>query len=196
MDCSKQAKILVHFCQSYPMAPFTLIHGCMFAGKTKALFRHVQQSGLSSDQILLVKHASDTRYQQDYIVSHEGERRECNPINLPLEISYLLNDEIKLVAIDEVQFFKHNITHVVQELMIKEIEVVAAGLLRDSNHELFGSMPELKKMASTTLEIYGTCMVCGKDATHTYRKSAVKSQVMVGGADMYECRCADCYAKG
>lgn len=195
MDCSKQANFLIHFCQSYPMAPFTLIHGCMFAGKTKALFRHVQQSGLSSDEILLVKHASDTRYQQDYIVSHEGERRECNPINLPLEISYLINDEVKLVAIDEIQFFKDNILHVVQELMLKEIEVVAAGLMYDSNHQLFGPMPLLKKAASQELEVFGECMQCGAKATHTYRKVNENSQVMVGGADMYECRCGDCYLK-
>ena len=81
------------------------------------------------EEILLVKHAIDTRYQQDYIVSHEGDRRECNPVRLPLEISYLLNDDVKMVAIDEIQFFNDGIVHVIQELMIKDIEVVASGLL-------------------------------------------------------------------
>lgn len=176
------------------MAPFTLIHGCMFAGKTKSLFRHVQQSGLLPEQVLLVKHAIDTRYQQDYIVSHDGERRECNPIRLPLEISYLLNDEIKLVAIDEIQFFNDGIINVVQELMLKDIEVVGAGLLRDYQHQLFGPMQQLQNIASQQLEVKGTCQNCGAAATHTYRKSNSDPQVLVGGADLYESRCADCYS--
>jgi len=176
------------------MAPFTLIHGCMFAGKTKSLFRHVQQSGLMPEEILLVKHAIDTRYQQDYIVSHEGDRRECNPVRLPLEISYLLNDDVKMVAIDEIQFFNDGIVHVIQELMIKDIEVVASGLLRDSNHNLFGPMPLLKNLPSQELEVFGICTNCGKKATHTYRKLSSDPQVLIGGADLYECRCETCHA--
>jgi len=165
----------------------------MFAGKTKSLFRHVQQSGLTSEEILLVKHAIDTRYQQDYIVSHDGDRRECNPVRLPLEISYLLNDDVKLVAIDEVQFFNDGIVHVIQELLIKDIEVVASGLLRDSKHAIFGPMGQLQNLASQELEVFGDCQNCGKKATHTYRKSDANPQVLIGGADLYECRCETCY---
>lgn len=177
------------------MAPFTLIHGCMFAGKTKALFRHVQQSNLFPEEILLVKHAMDTRYQQDYIVSHEGERRECSPVRLPLEISYLLNESVKLVAIDEIQFFNAGIVNVIQELLIKDIEVVAAGLLRDYKHQPFGYMSQLANIASQQLEVIGVCAICNGKATHTYRKMDADPLIMVGGADMYESRCEQCFLK-
>ncbi len=191
--CSKEYKIFEVFCKSYPMAPFTLIHGCMFAGKTKALFRHVQQSNLLTEEILLVKHAVDTRYQQDYIVSHDGERRECSPIRLPTEIPYLLNEQIKLVAIDEVQFFDNMILHVIEDLIMKNIEVVAAGLLKDFRHHDFGPMNALQKIASTQVALKGVCHNCGKPATHTYRKQNIDPQVLIGGSEMYEARCETCY---
>jgi thymidine kinase len=175
------------------MAPFTIIHGCMFAGKTKALFRHVQQSNLFPEEILLVKHATDTRYQHDYIVSHEGERRECNPVRLPLEISYLINESIKLVAIDEIQFFNAGIVNVIQELMIKDIEVVAAGLLHDYKHQPFGCMPQLLSISSQDLAITGICCVCNGKATHTYRKTDADPLILVGGPELYESRCGNCY---
>jgi len=167
----------------------------MFAGKTKALFRHVQQSNYLPEEILLVKHAIDTRYQHDYIVSHDGERQECSPIRLPMEIPYLLTPEIKLVAIDEVQFFDNMILHAIQDLLLKDIEVVAAGLLKDFRHQDFGPMTELSKIASRTLALTGTCEVCGDKSTHTYRKPNTDTQILIGGKDLYEGRCEKCYGE-
>jgi len=165
----------------------------MFAGKTKALFRHVQQGNLFPHEILLVKHAIDTRYQQDYIVSHDGERRECAPIRLPMEIPYLLNEHTKLVAIDEVQFFDNSIVSIISQLMIQQVEVVAAGLLKDSFHQDFGPMPDLLKIATQSEELFSICKVCKSTATHTYRINSTQDQVFIGGANMYEPRCKKCY---
>jgi len=166
----------------------------MFSGKTKALFRHVQQSAYNPEEILLVKHAIDTRYQHDYIVSHDGERRECNPIRLPMEIPFLLNEDTKLVAIDEVQFFDNMVVHVIQDLLLKNIEVVAAGLLKDFKNHDFGPMCELLKISSRDLSLTGTCEVCGKPSTCTYRKPNTDSQILIGGNDLYEGRCEKCYS--
>jgi thymidine kinase len=76
----------------------------------------------------------------------------------------------------------------------KEIHV--AGLDMDSKGNSFGSMPEIMTLANKVIKFEGICKNCGiLNATRTYRKLEVenKEQVLIGGEDIYECRCYNCW---
>jgi len=48
-----------------------LIIGCMFSNKTSTLIQRYRHHKLFNRSVILIKHRSDTRYQQETIVTHD-----------------------------------------------------------------------------------------------------------------------------
>ena len=69
------------------------------------------------------------------------------------------------------------------------MRVIVAGLDMDSSGTPFGPMPKLMALAEEVVKLTAVCEVCGEPATHTYRKTKSKKQILVGEADIYEARC-------
>ena len=176
-----------------------VISGCMFAGKTEELIRRVRTLQYAKQNILVVKPSIDNRYSNTEIASHSGYRVKSVNVNSAAEILHYVNDSIDVVAIDEVQFFDHDIIDVCEYLADKGIRVMCAGLDRDFRAEPFGVMPELMTRAEFITKLSAICVKCGAPATRTQRLVDGKPAsyddpiVLVGASEAYEARCRHCH---
>lgn len=172
-----------------------VITGSMFCGKTDELIRRLRRATIARQKVQVFKPAIDTRYAIEKVTSHAGTEFVATPIQAAKQIRELLDEDVTVVAIDEAQFFDHEIIPLVQELADRGIRVIIAGLDTDFRGEPFGPMPVLMAQADRVDKLQAICMVCGEPATRTQR--LVNSQpahyndpvVIVGAAELYEARC-------
>lgn len=117
----------------------------------------------------------------------------------PADLLALGYEEGSVLAIDEVQFFGEELLPVVHELVRRGVDVVAAGLDLDFRRRPWGVMPALLCVAERVDKLAAVCEVCGEDAAFSQRlvdgrpASADDATVRIGGHDLYEARCRDCY---
>jgi len=114
------------------MATIEVFTGPMFAGKTTGLLDRVHYFRGAGVPTLLVKHASDTRYAGHAVVTHNGVALDCLPAMNTTDVALLTqqNTDVKVVAIDEVQFFDPDIVGWAVLARSVGIAVTVAGLDR------------------------------------------------------------------
>ena len=176
-----------------------VICGCMFSGKTEELIRRINVLSYAKKDIFVFKPKIDNRYSNTEIVSHSGARVPCKIVEKAQDILKLINDDVEVVAIDEVQFFDKDIIAVCEYLADKGIRVIAAGLDKDFRGESFGVMPELLTRAEFVTKLTAVCAKCGAPATRTQRLVDGKPAsfedpiILVGAVEHYEPRCRHCH---
>ncbi len=175
----------------------TVITGCMFSGKTTRLISRAEKALKENKNIEIFYPEIDTRYEKNYISSHDAVKLPAKPIPMEttvLNIEHLVFD---MVFIDELHFFQKPMILVIQQLLDKGIDVIISGLDRNYRAEGFGIMPDLIAMADEVVYLKAWCTVCGKDAIYTYRVNAKKEDetIIIGGVDLYEARCEQHYIK-
>ena len=178
------------------MREFTLIHGCMFAGKTTKLIGLYNESMFNNDEKLVVKPLLDQRYNASRINSHGGLQMLAHRISKAEEIYPLITETTKEVYIDEVQFMGPYVIEVIGEIMMNNIHVIAAGLDKDYMARDFGPMAALKKLATTKIEVKAQCQICHKPANFTFREPGNNDLVVVGHNDIYQARCEEHWLQG
>lgn len=171
-----------------------VICGSMFSGKTEELIRRLKRAQFANQKIAIFKPTLDIRYSQEDVVSHDLHSIKSKPITSPQE---MLNipDDVKVVGIDEAQFFDESIIPVVQTLANKGVRVIIAGLDTDYLGKPFGPMPALMAIAEDVQKVHAICVRCGSLANHSHRLSASKDLVVLGEKDIYEPLCRDCFNK-
>jgi thymidine kinase len=178
------------------MNQFTLIFGCMFAGKTTRLIELYQENPDDHTRKLVVKPLLDKRYFVHGINTHGGMSIPCHRVSKPEEITSLVDDNIRCVYIDEIQFFNYEILSTVNYSLTMGLDVYGAGLDRDYMGRDFGHMPALKALARNKIKLYARCNSCGKKADYTYRTVDSDDIILVGDTDTYEARCENCWKPG
>jgi len=103
---------------------------------------------------------------------------------------------VDVVGIDEAQFFDADLTDICQELALKGIRVIIAGLDMDFRGKPFGPMPDLLAVAEYITKVHAICQHCGNLATHSYRLVQEGGTVVLGEKESYEPRCRTCYQMG
>jgi thymidine kinase len=172
-----------------------VVCGSMFSGKTDELIRRLRRAVIARQHVQVFKPAIDMRYAVEKVASHAGTDFDAIPISEAAEIRSLLDKDATVVAIDEAQFFDHEIIKIVDELAEKKVRVIVAGLDTDFRGEPFGPMPELMARAERVDKLQAICMICGEPASRTQRLVNNKPAryddpvVIVGAAEMYEARC-------
>lgn len=172
-----------------------VICGCMFSGKTEELIRRLKRATIAQLKVEVFKPGLDTRYDINSIVSHDT----SSLLAIPVEHSSKLLEvsrETSVVGVDEAQFFDEGLPGVCQELALRGIRVVVAGLDMDYRGNPFGPMPALLSIAEYVTKVHAICVHCGNLATHSYRLVADDSVVLLGEKAQYEPRCRSCYHKG
>lgn len=169
-----------------------VICGSMFSGKTEELIRRLKRARIANLKVEIFKPAIDVRYDEEKIVSHDENAILSTPIDNSQKI-LLLAQDVDVVGIDEAQFFDPEIANVCEELAVRGIRVIVAGLDMDYKGKPFGQMPNLLAIADYITKLHAICVVCGNIANISYRKSADEGQVVLGEKDKYEPRCRHCY---
>ena len=168
-----------------------VICGSMFSGKTEELIRRLKRVKIANLKAEIFKPAIDVRYDEVKIVSHDTNSIHSTPVQNANSI-LLMAQDVDVVGIDEAQFFDEEIAIVCEQLALKGVRVIVAGLDMDYMGKPFGQMPNLLAVADYITKLHAICVKCGNIANISYRKSADAGQVLLGEKDIYEPRCRQC----
>lgn len=180
-----------------------VVCGSMFSGKTEELMRRLKRAQYAKQKIQVFKPVIDQRYSVDHVQSHDANKILSIPVKTAREILERVDDNTRIVGIDEAQFFDEAIVEVAQKLAYRGTRVICAGLDMDFRGQPFGPMPRLLAIAESVTKLSAVCVVCGAPATRSQRmitetlepnsSENSDSQVLVGSHDYYEARCRFCH---
>lgn len=171
-----------------------VICGSMFSGKTEELIRRLKRAKIAQLQVEIFKPASDVRYHEEDIVSHNQNSIRSTPVLSASEILLLAGD-CDVVGLDEVQFFDDQIVDVCNTLANQGKRVIIAGLDMDFQGKPFGSMPNLMSIAEYVTKVHAVCVQCGGVAQYSYRTVNQQQTVLLGETDSYQAKCRTCFHK-
>lgn len=171
-----------------------VICGSMFSGKTEELIRRLHRAQFANQKIAIFKPALDTRYSDLEVVSHDDNKIISKPIKSPAEMLEI-EAGVKVVGIDEAQFFDDSLVEVVQFLANRGCRVIVAGLDMDYTGKPFGPMPKLMAVAEDVQKVHAICVKCGRLAGYSHRLNRNKDLVVLGEKDVYEPLCRECFNK-
>jgi thymidine kinase len=169
-----------------------VICGSMFSGKTEELIRRLKRAKIANLKVEIFKPAIDVRYDEIKIVSHDENQILSTPIDNSQKI-LLMAEDVDVVGIDEAQFFDDEISNVCDQLALKGVRVIVAGLDMDFLGKPFGQMPFLMAKADYVTKLHAICMKCGNIANFSYRIIPNEQQIMLGAKNAYEPRCRVCF---
>lgn len=183
------------------LAPFhwgciEVVCGSMFSGKTEELLRRIKRAQLARQKVQLFKPVVDDRYDAVKVVSHEGAGADALPVASSAQLAERVPPDVRVVGIDETQFFDAGIVAVCESLANRGVRVICAGLDQDYRGVPFGPMPELMAIAEFITKLHAVCSSCGGEASRSQRLVAAEGQLFVGGSAAYEARCRRCFVAG
>ena len=185
--------------------------GPMFAGKTTAALRLVNNYIRRGDPYLCITSKLDTRYNKSggTMVSHDGDSHAAVQLDRLFDITRLeSNNHIlkrlstaKYVIIEEANFFSDLKAFVEYAVEVLDKHVTCIGLDGDYMREPFGQILSLIPLCDSVIKLKATCMKCAKpsissppnDAIFTHRIVNNTNQTFVGGASEYEPLCRQHY---
>ncbi len=165
-----------------------VVTGCMFSGKTEELIRRLRRAQFARQSVVVFKPRIDTRYSEDSVDSHSGQRMRSFRVRRAEEIPPLVGDAM-VVGIDEAQFFDDSLVRVAEDLANDGRRVIVAGLDMDYLGQPFEPMPRLMAVAEYVQKNLAICVVCGNPADRSQRIVNRDARVLVGETDAYEARC-------
>lgn len=169
-----------------------VVCGSMFSGKTEELIRRLKRAKIAKMKVEIFKPAIDIRYDEVKIVSHDTNAIHSTPIDNSQKI-LLMAQDADVIGVDEAQFFDVELPNVCEELALRGVRVIVAGLDMDYLRKPFGPMPDILAKADYITKLHAICVKCGNIANYSYRKVPNEDQVMLGELDVYEPRCRYCY---
>ena len=169
-----------------------VVCGSMFSGKTEELIRRLRRAQFANQKIALFKPTVDNRYSDVEVVSHDFHKLTSTPIKDPADM-LKVGPEVKVVGVDEAQFFDGSLVEVCQALANRGVRVIVAGLDMDYLGQPFGPMPRLMAVAEDVQKVHAICVRCGALANHSHRLSKSQDLVLLGEKDIYEPLCRDCF---
>ena len=181
-----------------PSGSLDLISGCMFSGKTQELIRRLDQARYAGSTIQAFKPALDDRYAIAAVASHREIRFPAIAVPDVAALAEQVQDDTRVIGIDEAQFFGQEIVALAEELANRGRHVIVAGLDLDFLARPFGPMPLLAAYADRLTKLQASCQYpgCGShQASRTQRlldgvpAPADGPLVVIGGAATYQARC-------
>ena len=169
-----------------------VVCGSMFSGKTEELIRRLRRAQFANQKIAIFKPTVDNRYSDVEVVSHDFHKLTSTPIKDPADM-LKVGPEVKVVGVDEAQFFGDSLVEVCQTLANRGVRVIVAGLDMDYLGQPFGPMPRLMAVAEDVQKVHAICVKCGALASFSHRLSKSQDLVLLGEKDIYEPLCRDCF---
>ena len=130
-----------------------MISGSMFSGKTEELIRRLKRARIANLKVEIFKPAIDIRYHVQNIVSHDDTQIISTPVDNSQTILLMASD-VDVIGIDEAQFFDDQLQEVCDQLALKGIRVIVAGLDMDYTGKPFGQIPFLLAKADYITKLH------------------------------------------
>jgi thymidine kinase len=169
-----------------------VITGGMFSGKSEELIRRIRRAEIARQRTQIFKPAIDDRFELRRVISRDNRGMDAIAVSSSANLRTNIVFGVKVVGIDEVQFFDDEIVNVCMELADGGVRVIAAGLDQDYLRRPFGPMPALLAVAEDVSKMHAVCVRCGGLAHYTQRVAGGNSQIEIGDGT-YEARCRVCY---
>lgn len=169
-----------------------VIVGSMFSGKTEELLRRLKRAKFANQNVKIFKHALDSRFSKNQVVSHDENAIDSIPVSSAKEILGHVNG-INVVGIDEGQFFSNDILEVSNFMANGGIRVIVAGLDMDYQGKPFGFIPQLMSITEYVTKLHAVCVKCGNPASFSHRKIHSNDLVLLGETKEYEPLCRHCF---
>ncbi len=169
-----------------------VITGGMFSGKSEELIRRVRRAEIARQRVQIFKPGIDNRFDNKRIISRDNRGIDAIAVSNSTELRANVVLGVKVLGIDEVQFFDDSIVDVCMELADAGVRVIAAGLDQDYLRRPFGPMPALLAVAEYASKMHAVCVRCGGPAHYSQRVAGGNSQIEVGDIS-YEARCRLCF---
>ncbi|MDX1590914.1 MAG: thymidine kinase [Balneolaceae bacterium] len=169
-----------------------VVCGGMFSGKTEELIRRAKRAHIAGQEVIIVKPATDNRYSETEVVSHNETSLPSITVNTADQI-VLLTSSARVVCIDEAQFFDDRLVDVANTLANDGKRVIVAGLDMDFEGKPFDPMPQLLAIAEYVTKLHAICAESGLMANFSQRVVENNDQVLVGEKDAYEPRARHCF---
>lgn len=186
-----------------------VICGPMKCGKTQELIRRLDRAKIGKKHFLVFKPAIDVSSGEEI----KSRSKILAYLNLNMSaisvadehemMKYLETPNLKVIAIDEAQFFNRWLLNVVDKFIDRGVKVIVSGLDMDFSGRPFGVLPDLMTKADEVLKLKSVCDRCGSDeAIFSQRlingKPATKDSPLIVIKDQeasitYEARCRDCH---
>lgn len=184
------------------VSELTLILGPMFAGKSTYLINKANElisSDVKQDEILLINHSSDVRYDTNKICSHNGQKINSKSINNLDDITKQILDtqhlykKLKYIFIDEAQFFD-DLYQSIKTLLMQNttgLHIFIGGLDSDYKQEPFynSRILELIPYSTNIIKLNAKCFKCDNKAPFTKRITSASETILVGGSEVYQPTC-------
>ncbi|MFP4119073.1 MAG: thymidine kinase [Candidatus Woesearchaeota archaeon] len=164
--------------------------GPMRSGKTFELINRFSKLKYANIGFKLFSPSLDTR--ANTITSRNGNSIDSIKIDKANEIITHLDDNDKVIGIDEAQFFDEEIKEIVMRLLLERRNVVIAGLDSDAKRQPFGSMDFFLREADSVKKLAAACEVCQGRGRYTKRLVDDDSTILVGDKE-YSARCRQHY---
>tara|TARA_Y100000817_G_scaffold312389_1_gene306264 strand:+ start:443 stop:1006 length:564 start_codon:yes stop_codon:yes gene_type:complete len=181
---------------SHPESYLGFLHiiiGPMFSGKSTKLINEINTLKMYKKNILIINSNKDSRVSSDYIKTHNDIKYKAIKLN-DLDDSKVVSiiQKYDTVCIDEAQFFS-NLIAFVKKLLKYNIHIIVTGLNGDTQQNKFGHIIDLMPLANKIDKLSGICTLCNDgtpgDFSILKKNMEKKSQILVGGDDMYQCVC-------
>ena len=175
-----------------------VILGPMFSGKTTELIRIYRRYSACNIPVCVINHVSDKeRYSTEKLSSHN--REEINSYNFD-KLYHCIDEDfvhkVKVILINEGQFFEDLVGVVDILVNVYKKEVYVCGLDGDFKRQKFGKLLDLIPNCDDVVKLKALCRnCCQKDALFTFRLSKEEEQTVVG-VDNYVSLCRKCYNGG
>ena len=167
----------------------SVIVGPMFSGKSTELLRRLERAKIAGKNVALVRPETDTRPQ----LTHNKTRVVIEPLFLP-SLDFFDPSGYNVIGVDEGQFFPDLVKYA-NEYAAMGAHVIVTGLPLTSELQPFASIVALLPFAEDILRLNAICAHCGSEyGAFTHYKAGRKTQdVLVGGIDLYDSLCRECY---
>lgn len=170
-----------------------VISGGMFSGKSEELVRRLRRALIAKQKIQVFKPVTDHRDPPGKLVTRDLREVAAMSVADSTELAERIDPDVRIVGIDEAQFFDLGLVDVATQLADSGVRVIIAGLDQDYSRKPFGPMPAILALAEYVDKVHAVCMVCGAAAHYSQRIAGGSSQVLVGDLEAYEARCRECY---
>ena len=173
-----------------------IILGPMFSGKSSRILSIVSRYSALNVPILVIKHAADNRYSvSNEVVTHDNRRVPCISVRNFSDIDGRFLHQYRVIIIEEAQFFQGLVQFVEDLVDGLRCDVFVVGLDGDSNRRSFGEILQCIPLADKVEKLTALCHRCanGTPGIFTYRNGHRDQQMVVGGANLYEALCRECY---
>ncbi|KVI01112.1 Pentatricopeptide repeat-containing protein [Cynara cardunculus var. scolymus] len=152
-----------------------------------------------NQNVAIIKSSKDTRYGLDSIVTHDGEKLPCWPLEALSSFKERIGIEayhkLEVIGIDEAQFFDDLYDFCIKAADHDGKTVIVAGLDGDYLRRSFGVL-DIIPIAESVTKLKARCELCGKPAFFTLRKTEETERELVAGADVYMPVCRKHYVSG